>query len=859
MSPVHRPAATALALLLSGSAVPALAAHPVLTQTELAVQRQKEPQRALKASTFLQAQARSLGLGSSDALQPGRSFTNVQGQTIVRFSQTHQGARVFGAEAVVAVHPDERMAVLERSLASNIRVSGNPVLSAQEARLASHRDLLPEGAYAEEPQVELLVFPTRFTGGLQPRFDAEAGVSWDRDTSVLTPPPADEYVWAYEVTSILRSLEDGARDMHVIVDARTGDVLRKWDAAPAFMPKGQRDATRTYADLERATAPLRIEPRSELSVSAPGKQLGPVEAATASDSMAAALVPELLGSGTGYYVGKVPLATSQNVAAGGYDMWDLSRAAKPHPRYATAGILTAYYDMNARKYFPYTMANGAGSKDNRWGDGFVYVAPAPTVDVDGTMYAPLAGYHYGDANGQTAAVDAHFAATTTYDMYKNVLGRLGIDGQDSGIYSIVHYRYWFTNAMWSTSEKVMVYGDGNFPFVPDGYRSFTALDVGGHEMSHGVMNATANLVYSGEPGGLNEANSDMMSQSVVSYAKRAASDPRDVIPQGSLDWTIGVGIDPTHGPLRYMYKPSLDGYSPDAWFQGISMLDVHYSSGPANRMFHFLVEGSASDATSDHYSAYLPEGMTGIGIDKATRIWFKAVTEHFTSTTNYAGAREGCVQAATDLYGAGSPELAAVENAFGAINVGPAHGKAPRPLVTFPADLVDPKSRLVVDNKASSTGDAFLRTPIVPAGEVVRLHANVEHATDPSVFWKAGIARGFLSPSSFPVDVPALNGYFDAEGQYHAPRTGALWAGVRAFSKEDPLSFGASLVFVARLDADGDSEQDAVDQGVLALTWGLTAAAINEISPYPDPEGKDKVDDYALQMWSEGFRNAFTR
>jgi hypothetical protein len=135
----------------------------------------------------------------------------------------------------------------------------------------------------------------------------------------------------------------------------------------------------------------------------------------------------------------------------------------------------------------------------------------------------------------------------------------------------------------------------------------------------------------------------------------------------------------------------------------------------------------------------------------------------------------------------------------------------------------------------------------------------VEHATDPAVSWKAGLARGFFAPSSYTVDETAGNGTFDEEGRYHAPLNGALWAGVRAFSKEDPLAFGASLVFVARLDADGDSEQDAVDQGVLALTWGLTAAAINEICPSPDPEGKSKVDDYALQLWSEGFRNAFTR
>jgi Thermolysin metallopeptidase, alpha-helical domain/Thermolysin metallopeptidase, catalytic domain len=408
--------------------------------------------------------------------------------------------------------------------------------------------------------------------------------------------------------------------------------------------------------------------------------------------------------------------------------------------------------------------------------------------------------------------------------------------------------------MWSSSEKVMVYGDGDFPFFPDGFRSFTSLDIGAHEMSHGVMNATANLTYRGESGGLNEANSDIMAMAVLAYAQRTVTDPPELIPSAELSWAIGEDIKPDMGPLRRMDKPSADGLSPDAWFHGVSMLDVHYSSGPANRMFHFLVEGAPSDASSVRHSPYLPEGMSGIGIDKATRIWFKAVTEQFTTSTPYAAARAGCIKAATDLYGEGSPELAAVENAFGAINVGPAHGKATRPLVTFPNDLVDPNSRLA---KNANLGDIFLRTPIVPVGEVVQLHAKVEHATDPAVSWKAGIARGFYAPSSYTVDVTATNGSFDEDGRYHAPRVGPTWTGVRAFSKQDPLSFGASLVYVARLDSDGDSEQDAVDQGVLALTWGLSAYALNEISPYPDPETKNLVDDYSLQMWSEGFHNAY--
>ncbi len=100
---------------------------------------------------------------------------------------------------------------------------------------------------------------------------------------------------------------------------------------------------------------------------------------------------------------------------------------------------------------------------------------------------------------------------------------------------------------------------------------------------------------------------------------------------------------------------------------------MHYSSGPNNRMFYFLSQGSNSSSSSDMYSSYLnkqPLAMTGIGNDKAYRIWFKANTTKFTASTNYADARTKMIASATELYGANSPEVIAVTRAYAAINVG---------------------------------------------------------------------------------------------------------------------------------------------------------------------------------------------
>jgi Zn-dependent metalloprotease len=137
---------------------------------------------------------------------------------------------------------------------------------------------------------------------------------------------------------------------------------------------------------------------------------------------------------------------------------------------------------------------------------------------------------------------------------------------------------------------------------------------------------------------------------------------------------MGTEISKSNTPLRWMFKPSKDGSSPDAWSSSLKRIDVHYSSGPNNRMFFFLANGSNADKGSEHYSKYLtrePLGMTGIGSDKAYRIWFKALTTKFTAVTNYADARNKVLAAAQELYGMDSKEAIAVQRAYAAINVGP--------------------------------------------------------------------------------------------------------------------------------------------------------------------------------------------
>jgi Zn-dependent metalloprotease len=65
-----------------------------------------------------------------------------------------------------------------------------------------------------------------------------------------------------------------------------------------------------------------------------------------------------------------------------------------------------------------------------------------------------------------------------------------------------------------------------------------------------------------------------------------------------------------------------------------------------------------------------PQAMSGIGSDKAYKIWFKAATTKFTAITNYKDARAKMIAAAQELYGSNSKEAIAVQRAYAAINVG---------------------------------------------------------------------------------------------------------------------------------------------------------------------------------------------
>ncbi|MGB1197750.1 MAG: M4 family metallopeptidase [Thalassotalea sp.] len=262
--------------------------------------------------------------------------------------------------------------------------------------------------------------------------------------------------------------------------------------------------------------------------------------------------------------------------------------------------------------------------------------------------------------GDASAQRAHDGAATVYDYYAERFNRDSINGNGLTMVSSVHLGNNVANAYWTGSQ--MMYGDGDGQTLADLTLSF---DVIGHELTHGVTQYTAGLIYNNASGALNEAWSDILGVASKAY--------RDGTTQG--DWYLA---EESYTPnisgdaMRYMKNPTQDNYSRDWWPERIPFTNnpsnsndqggVHGNSGIANLAFALLSDGGTHPRNKS--TAQVP----GIGILKAEQIFYRALTTYMNQSTNFAGARSATAQAAQDLYGAG--EKTAVETAWCAVGVG---------------------------------------------------------------------------------------------------------------------------------------------------------------------------------------------
>jgi len=296
-----------------------------------------------------------------------------------------------------------------------------------------------------------------------------------------------------------------------------------------------------------------------------------------------------------------------------------------------------------------------------------------TYDATNATFTNASGFqNFSDFTNPTSnwsavnpAIDVHWGMEKTYDFYAATFNRNSYDNLGSPIKNFVNGTMQLSNTQNNAYAlpppyNVMVYGLG------DGvaFNPVVGLDVAGHEFSHMVIenNGNGGLIYFGESGALNESFADIFGAAVEFFAGENAN------------WTIGEGVvaaAPFY--LRSMSDPNAAGTpSPDTyqgtyWLNPAASFDsggVHYNSGVQNFWFYLVSEGGTG--TNDVGYTY---NVAPIGLAKALQIAYRNLTTYLPLGANYGDAREGALQAAEDLYGAGSAEYASVLEAWNAVNV----------------------------------------------------------------------------------------------------------------------------------------------------------------------------------------------
>jgi bacillolysin len=292
-------------------------------------------------------------------------------------------------------------------------------------------------------------------------------------------------------------------------------------------------------------------------------------------------------------------------------------------------------------------------------------------------------------------VDAHVHIGWSYDYYFKRHGRRGLDGRDRPTITVVNavtpqaalslppnLGVLVDNAFWCggcgpSSVGVMYLGSGVPPTVFSSATGQTvrplaaALDIAAHELTHGVIDSSSRLIGAGEPGALNEAFADMMGTSVEFFFQPAGTG------LAQADYVLGEdafralrsgainGIRAMDNPQAY---PGIGAPSPDHYSRRYTgPLDdggEHVNAGIPGHAFYLAIEGG-----TNRTSGLAVQGVGGANREQIEKVFYRAFVFLLTPTSNFSTARAATIQAARDLYGAGSAAERAVTQAWTAVGV----------------------------------------------------------------------------------------------------------------------------------------------------------------------------------------------
>ncbi|MFD3589998.1 M4 family metallopeptidase [Streptomyces sp. NPDC058683] len=418
---------------------------------------------------------------------------------------------------------------------------------------------------------------------------------------------------------------DGTRT--VVVDALTGKVRSNTPDNDEFLSPKVLDTLRKRGET--------LDPATGIAAHTDAF-------AGASVSAAARYPATAHGFGKSLFVGKVPLTTTQTARK--------SFLLKDPTRYGTETR-----DAKGKETESFAQGTKFTSTTDSWGNG-------------------------ATSSRGSAAADAQYGITKTLDFYKKTFGRKGIANNSKPARAMVHWGKKVGNAFWDSDCGCMLYGDGDGQEIK---KPLVVLDVTGHELTHGVVDATARLEPTyvdndgnqfGEPGALNESLADIFGSNVEFSANNPKNPP---------NYLLGEKLGLQQKFLRRLDHPSLDRLegTVDYWSPEVTDAEVHAGSGVSSHAYYLLAEGSGRKkigATTYDSPTYDGSTVTGIGRAKATAIFYRALTRYMVSSTDFHDARVATLKAAKDLYGASGVEYRTVDQAWAAVNVTEADKPAAR-------------------------------------------------------------------------------------------------------------------------------------------------------------------------------------
>jgi Zn-dependent metalloprotease len=284
-----------------------------------------------------------------------------------------------------------------------------------------------------------------------------------------------------------------------------------------------------------------------------------------------------------------------------------------------------------------------------------------TVNADGAPVSLRASLCDHTVTNGVAAPEADASARRalsnarrTLEYYQSVHNRNSFDNRGASLVNIVHIGEKFDNAFWNSDMKVMAYGDGDGTETGD----FTlSADVAGHEMTHAVTSSTADLIYMGQSGALNEAYSDI-------FGKMIADDG---------DWAMGKALylDRANAKgIRNLADPrSLNAKYRDD--EG-NRLEKPYPAHMDERFVTTSVCSRRNDNCWVHVNSTIPshafyQTLTRIGRVKAEKLYYTVLTQYLNQRSNFRTARNATLSACRLMYD--SATCSQVRDAFAVVGL----------------------------------------------------------------------------------------------------------------------------------------------------------------------------------------------